>query len=170
MNWKILTATSFALLSAPVSAQILWQNVRVGMTLDQVRAAQPGATRPAEPETFDEGTACELQITGYAVQGDTYRVCFFLHENSLVQVMLTADRASRAQFDSTAVLLRGRYGAEMNPGPDPCHMIGDSATCTLDWLLPSGVNVSLLYMDIGGSHGLMNINYQVRIRRESNRL
>jgi hypothetical protein len=162
---------SVFLLAVPASAQVLWQNVSVGMTADQIRAAQPAVAVPTERSTLHSGAICELQLRGYEVQGDSFDVCFFLQDHRLIQVMMSAQRASRSAFDSFAALLRARYGREVSPNAAPCRIVSaDFTSCGIDWLLPSGVNVSLNFLAVRGTEDLLKINYQVRLRREGDRL
>lgn len=72
-------------LSSEAPAQTLWQNTAVGMTADQIRAAQPSARLPAVRGTLRGGATCELEVGGYEVSGERFDVCFFLRDGSLSQ-------------------------------------------------------------------------------------
>ncbi|HYG29977.1 MAG TPA: hypothetical protein VD887_07165 [Allosphingosinicella sp.] len=158
-------------IAAEASAQVLWQNVRYGMTPEEVQAAQPGARRPDRPPTLFRGAAvCELQIPGYEVDRLQFDVCFFIQNGRLIQVMMTATQPSEAAFRSMSELLQARYGAAMADAGEPCRRVGSLRICERDWLLENGTNVGILYIDVMGRAPVLNINYQVRLRDESRRL
>ena len=171
MRFIVYGILSAILWMTPATAQVLWQNVSVGMSADQIRSAQPSVSAPTERSTLHNGAVCELELRGYQVQGDGFDVCFFLQDHRLIQVMMSSQRPSRSAFDSFAVLLRARYGTEVSPNVDPCRIVSaDFTSCGIDWLLPSGVNVSLSFLAVRGTEDLLKINYQVRLRREGDRL
>jgi hypothetical protein len=168
---RLLLFAVVAAAAPSANAQTLWQNVTVGMSGADIQRAQPSARPPRERSTLAHGSAvCELQIQDYEVASRTFDVCFYMTGGRLVQVMLTADDPSQALFSTLADLLRARYGRELSPNSQPCRVDRLSTSCRLDWLLDSGVNVSVVFMEIGGPPGILNINYQTRIRDESERL
>lgn len=154
-----LLAVMIGFLPATTHAQVLWQNVAVGMTPDEVLKAQPTSRRAPSPEHLGNGATCDVSIPDYAIASDTYRACFFFDGGKLIQVMLTAEgEPSEAQFRSIVTLLRAKYGKELS-------LERTSLGLDADWLIASGVNISVLYY---GKYGnILNINYQVRMARDS---
>lgn len=161
---KLTLALSLVLGAAasPASSQELWQNVRVGMSAEEVSRAQPDARPPAKPDTLKGGAVCALQLAAIAIDGHDYRACFFFLDQRLVQVMLSAlGEPSEPQFRSIVTLLRSKYGPELSLERTA---LGYGA----DWMTPNGVNVSVTFMNRYGN--LLNINYQVRMASEREKL
>lgn len=98
----IVAAIAAAFVGTSASAHVLWQNVEVGMTPDEVRAAQPEARAPARVTTLASGARCELQLRAYEVGGQIFDVCFFMTDGRLSQVTMTAREASFAQLPNEA--------------------------------------------------------------------
>ena len=168
----IIAGAVAALAANSAAAQVLWQNIEAGMTAAEIRRAQPHASVvTGAKETLRGGWAsCELSVRSYEVQGHNFSVCFFMREGKLIQVMMRSGAPSIVAFRSLGDLLRAKYGQELSPAPDPCRRIGSMNMCELKWLLPSGVNVSAIYMDIGGRGPVFNINYRTAMREESSKL
>ena len=167
--FAVLVAAA-ALIAAPASAQELWQDTEVGMTPDQIRRVHPNARPPAERSTLRNGATCELEIPDYEVGGMAFRVCFYTRSSHLIQVMLSSEAPTEPQFQTMADLLRARYGREVSTDTENCRPNRSLRLCSYGWLLPSGTNVSILYMDVGGQAPLLNIVYQTRVRDGANRL
>ncbi len=146
-----------------LNAQTLWQNTTAGMTVQQVRAAQPEATTVAHPDQLYNGATCELKLKNYSVAANTYDVCFYFKDLRLIQVTLGfLGEPTRANYDDLVLLLTAKYGPPLHETPDS---IGRSAY----WILPGGANVALTYID-ERSIPLININYQLRVASESSKL
>lgn len=144
------------------SAQVLWQNLSVGMSPSQVAAAQPEAVRPSKPDTLHGGASCDLSIRSIEVGSENYNVCFFFKNQRLVQVTLNAlETAYESQFRGVVTLLRAKYGQELSLTRG---IVGFEA----DWKLPNGVNVSVVFINKYGN--LLNINYQVRMAADASKL
>jgi hypothetical protein len=140
----------------------LWQNLRVGMTPSQVQSAQPTATPPAEPSTLKGGAICLLEIRSVTVLGDNYQACFFFEDGTLAQVTLHAlGIPYESQFRGIVTVLRAKYGKELSLDS---NVMGFDA----NWMTPDGVNVSVVFWNQYGN--LLNINYQVRLKREESGL
>ena len=154
-----------ATVATQVSAEPLWQNLNSGMTLAQVKAAQPTAEPPATVSTLKGGASCDLAISDYVVQSDHFEVCFYMQSGRLDQVTMTSSNPSMPVYDTMKTLLRAKYEV---PIKDKCDT-GMMNLCEAEWL-HGGVNVSLLYMDIGHKDPLVNINYQTRVKTESGKL
>lgn len=161
--WKP-AAMAIVLASLPcgASAQVLWQNVSVGMGKDEVARAQPSAVVDPKPDHLGDGASCDLKIPSLEIASNPYKVCFFFKGSKLVQVTLNAlGEPSEAQYRSITTLLRAKYGQELSSGT---NALGFEA----NWLAPDGVNISVIFFNKYGA--LLNINYQVRIVSESGKL
>jgi hypothetical protein len=155
---------------SPLMAQALWQDARTGMTEAEIRKAFPTAETPAEIGTLADGAACKLQISNFAVDSTPFDVCFFMKSGQLSQVTLKSSSPSMASFRTMTALLRARYGAELSSENAECLPKRSLTLCKMEWLLDSGVNVNIVYLDVGGRNPLININYQTRVKAESSKL
>lgn len=156
-------------LATPAGSQVLWQNVSSGMTIAQIKAAQPSAVASDKPERLASGAQCELRISDYDISAKTYRVCFYMLGGKLSQITMSANEPSQVAFRTITDLLRAKYGTELSPKPNPCTS-GFMATCEVTWLLPTGVNVEVLFLQVGRTDPLLNVVYQTRMKSESNKL
>lgn len=153
------------LVPSPALAQVIWENVRAGMTAAQIRAAQPAARVPRERGRLhntvnDRVAICELQIRGSEVAGQMFDTCFYLYAGRLVQVMMTARNPSRALAGTLAAHLRSRYGAELEKDEDPCPPAGLLTMCEWNWRVAGGSEVNITYADVEGEAAALNINYR----------
>jgi hypothetical protein len=150
------------LVASPAVGQTLWQNVDSGMTAAQVRQAQPTAATPAKVEKLASGATCNLAIDQLSIDGAPYNVCFYFLDERLVQIMMSASGSpSRGQYMGIVSLLRAKYGAELSSEKT---VLGHET----DWLLPSNVNISVVYFSEVGP--LLNVVYQTRMADERDKL
>ncbi|MEO7411610.1 MAG: hypothetical protein ABIU10_09915 [Sphingomicrobium sp.] len=155
--------------STPVTAAQLWQQADSGMTVQQVQSAFPAASVPQKKATLGNGASCELSIDVFVVASDAYNVCFYFRSAKLTQVTLGASDPNRPQFDTVVDLLRAKYGPELGAGTGLCKL-GTLTICKADWVLKSGTNVSVIFMQVGRNSPLINVNYQTRIASEASKL
>jgi hypothetical protein len=168
---RVLAAIAAVFVPATANAIPLWQNVQSGMTVAEVRQAQPDARPSSSLDPLGNGATCDLEIPSLSVGSDSFHVCFYMLHGRLVQVTLKALSPSRAVFETTVDLLRGKYGKELAAGQPLCRTIGgDMEECTADWVLTSGANISALFMEIGGTNPLFNIVYQTRMAKDASKL
>lgn len=158
---RSLTIAIFSLVVAlsgqPAAAQTLWQNVHFGMSIGDVRAAQPTANTQAVPSKMGNGATCELKISSTDVGTDTYNVCFFFKDEKLLQVTLSAnDDPSQRQYETVIALLKSKYGNELSQRR---MALGYEA----DWLLPSGTSINVMFLDFGDSPNVLEVSYQTRL-------
>ena len=161
---RLFGAFALALgLPSAASGQVMWQNVERGMSLEQVRSAQPKAVAVDKPENLHDGATCELHLSDYQVGLSKYEVCFYFLRGRLSQVTLGhIGKPEKSNFDEVVLLLTAKYGKPISVEQD---VLGWSA----EWVLPNGVNISVLY--IGPKlTPLININFQYRIKTESDKL
>lgn len=160
---------AFSLASAALAVP-LWQNVEAGMTRSQVQKAQPSARAEAASDTLGDGARCELSIPSLTIGTDSYKVCFFIKDGKLEQVMLSALRPSEPGFQSVVALLRAKYGPEIGAGQPLCSEDSILKKCNVDWLLKSGVNVSATMLQVGANDPIFNIVYQTRMAKDTSKL
>jgi len=143
----------------------LWQNLFVGMSMDEVRSARPDTSWFELPQTLANGAKAFLVIPRFDLSGHLYTVKLFFLDNALVQVTLSAEGNSTtiAAYDLLTVL-RAKYGPELSlsePGIDDLLPM-----LKAEWLVGNGVNVCLVCFQ-----GVcLNIVYQVRMADEMTKL
>ena len=142
------------LLPAQAFAQNLWQNVSGGMSVADVRAAQPAAIPVAKSEALANGATDDLQIPELQFHGVPFLVRFFFLEGKLVQVNLTANgRAAHADYERLVGVLRTQFGSEKSGGKTA---IGQQTR----WENAEGLNVSINYLTELGYR--LHLAFQVR--------
>lgn len=159
-----------ALLVSQAHAQTLWGKSQYGMTAEQVKAVFPNAENPAKPSQLGNGAKALLSLPGVQIAGTTFRANFYFLSEKLVQVTLTSQ--DRGQFDTVLrtfetieELLRAKYGREIQREVKRGTLSQASAT----WMSGS-TNVSVLAMGVAEHDAILNINYQLRISQEAEKL
>lgn len=116
---RFFAALLCLLLSCPALATELWSGARSGMTVDEVAALFPAATRPAKPGTYANGSANELTAPGPTLSGHRFRVEFTFLHGKLTDVRLFLDE--KRTFDEIGPLVHEirqgltiKYGAPMS--------------------------------------------------------
>lgn len=114
-----LFALLFMLLSAPALATELWGGAHAGMSVEQVEAVFPEASRDVEPSTYANGSTNELTMPGPTLSGFRFRVDFTFHHGKLTDVRLRLDE--KRTFDEVGALvqeirqgLTAKYGAPIS--------------------------------------------------------
>jgi hypothetical protein len=98
-------------LSAPVSANTLWKNVRLGMTAKQVVSAQPKAEKHNDNDKLYGGVSCDYRIKEYKYAGTSFNVCFYFFENKLLQVTLKTNQPiDKLAYHRALKQMRKQYG------------------------------------------------------------
>lgn len=138
-------------LSAQAFAQTLWQNVNSGMSIDEVRTAQPSVVNVATPDKLATGATDNLQIPAYTLDGISFDVRFFFLDGKLAQVGLTATgRPSYANYDDLVQALRSQHGPETSGGKTA---IGHQTK----WQGVNGLNITIFYLS--ELNGMLRIAY-----------
>ncbi len=136
---------------------VLWQNVHYGMSLEDVRVAQPGTRPLAEESSLGDGARAELELPGHEAAGERCSVLFYFRGGALLQVVLAfGPDSSEAKAERVITALSGHYGSPVSRSdPDSEDFL---PTIETGWLLSTGVNVSLVWM----RSITLNVNYQYR--------
>jgi hypothetical protein len=160
------------LTTAPtLCAQTLCHGAAYGMTLDDVKKAVPeAAPPPTKPEHLGDGSEELLRLEGVQLVNEKFTARFFFKAKRLTQVTLslqkdhTFDDALRV-FNSLTEALRTKYGPEISR---QTHR-GMLNTAEAEWV--SGrTNVGLIAMSVGENDATLNVNYQVRLAEEADKL
>ena len=154
--------------------QSLWQNTTYGMSVEQVSHLIPGCITPAEEdqETLAGGARELLRLPDVTIVGKEFHARFFFADGRLVQVMLHHQENRgfpyvRITFDSVTEVLRAKYGPELTRKLNIGGIVNESASAS--WL-SDRTNISVLAWGAKDSPAGLNINYQVRIAKEADKL
>jgi hypothetical protein len=170
-NFFCTVAIIAALLCSPVvGAQTLWTKAEYGMTESQVKAAFPEVIAASKPDHLYGGAVGSLIIPGIQVAESPFRANFFFVSGKLVQVTLSLE--DKAGFDTVLStfgaieeILRAKYGSEIRREIKR----GTLNTAEATWL--SGpTNINLYASGVASNKASLNINYQVRISKEAEKL
>lgn len=160
------------LITAPtLCAQTLWHGTAYGMSVDDVEKVVPkAAPPPANPGHLGDGSEELLCLEGIELVNEKFTAKFFFKAKKLTQVTLslqeghTFDEALRV-FNRLTEALRTKYGPELSR---ETHR-GMLNTAEAEWV--SGrTNVNLTAMSVGGNDAILNVNYQVRLAKEADKL
>lgn len=151
--------------------QTLWQGSEYGMSPEQVTALFAKAQPPSNNPSHLQGGAVELlRIDQITLVNKEFIGRFFFKDNKLVQVMLSiGDKpsftTSLITFDALTDALRAKYGPELSRKISR----GTLNIANADWI--SGrTNISLFAMSVGTNEASLNLNYQVRLAAEADKL
>ena len=129
----------------------LWDNARVGMTPDQLRAAMPGVRPVADGESLLDNAKELFILPGVRLPtGLTATMAFYFREDDLNEVKLEANvpaGQTATNVRSAEVLadaLKQTYGKPITCGPRQSLLAFEC-----DWIV-NGLSVSITYMDIAG--------------------
>ena len=167
---RTLLLTTTFVLASPAHAQTLWTKAEYGMTEEQVKSTFPDAITAAKPDHLHGGAVGALMLPGIEVAGRSFHATFYFVSNKLTQVTLSLD--DRAMFDTVLItykgveeILRAKYGPEIQQQISR----GTLNVAEASWL--SGkTNINLFASGVSGSKALLNINYQVRLAKEAEKL
>ena len=155
---------------APVNAQSLWGGTEYGMSLEQVRTAIPNATPPSQADHLADGSQELLRLENVEIVRTTFSAKFFFKTGKLSQVTLTWKKgqtfwSAMLVYKELMEALRAKYGAEITR--DVQRGVLNMATAT--WL--SGrTNINLFAASVGEDDAVLNVNYQVRVARDADKL
>jgi hypothetical protein len=164
---RITLALILLALATPAFATQLWQDAKVGMSVDAIRGLYPEAEPGEYPKRGVHGTP-KLIIKGYEVNNRDFNVEFFFENGGLNEVILRLQKASLSSREMPKIyedLLRSRYGEPLSyyTESEPLPLI--KATWT------DGERDILLYWArVRQTDINMHIVYSTRIRDEGNKL
>ena len=158
-------------LSFNASAQTLWQKASFGMTVAQVTFAFPKATSVRDGDALNTGAKELLRESGVVLGGSEFEAQFFFNNQKLEQVTLKATEPRQFElmistFEQMRTLLRARYGRELSSSIKSEPLLSKAEA---DWVVGK-TNVSLFLLGIGQNPAVLNINYQVRMAKDAERL
>ena len=152
-------------------AQQLWSHSKAGMSVDEVKAKFPEAAIPKKSNNLANGAIEKLQIENLVIDGNPFRVRFYFLDEKLIQVTLSfaekkSFNLSMLRYRNISTILRSKYG----------HEIGKRSKRGLlnmeerQWRTTGGTNISNLMISVGNGEAVWNINQQIRMLTEAEKL
>ena len=131
---------------------VLWQDVRYGMALSEIRELHPVSVSTTEGHALGDGTTAPLEIPLFRLADRDFRVLFYCRGGRVTQITIaTLGEPSMDEFRKLTGALRLRYGAEVEMSEDP-HGFSHA-----EWLSAEGSNISLV---CSPAIGCLNIVFQ----------
>jgi hypothetical protein len=141
------------------------------MSVEQVKATVPGVAVPEKPDFLNSGAEELLRLENIEIVNKTFSAKFYFISEKLTQVTLTLER--RLTFDSTMLVfesltdaLRVKYGQEISRDIKRSTIINIARA---NWLA-GRTNISVFAMGVKSSDATLNVNYQVRLARDADKL
>ncbi len=155
---------------APTHAQVLWGGTEYGMSLAQVKAIVPTATRPEKATELGTGAVEQLRLDDVEIANENFTASFYFISDKLTQVMLSLGKGRTFHhallvYKSLSDALRAKYGREI--ANDIKRGLLNQASAT--WIV-GRTNIDLLALSVGENDAVLNINYQVRVARDAEKL
>lgn len=151
-------------------AQSLWGGTEYGMSLGQVMAIVPSAIHPNKSGRLADGAQELLQLRDVEIANEKFTTSFFFASNKLTQVTISLNgghtfHQALLVFNSLTEALRAKYGREISNDIKRGTLNQASAT----WIAGQ-TNITLLAFSVGEEDAILNINYQVRVARDAEKL
>jgi hypothetical protein len=150
-------------------AQVLWQQSRAGMTVDEVLKAVPGTQRqaPNSGDNLADGAVDLVTASDQRISDKVFHPKFYFLNGRLEQVTLTLQGVNkssdaRSSFEDVYIALRQKYGPEV--------VLKDTAIGKEAEWLRAGTNIVLFLIAITEDDPVLNINYQVRVAADASHL
>ena len=145
------------------------------MSVEELMAAVPDA-HPVKSESrikTPAGWADELmQVDGIGLVNAKFHARLYFLAGHLQQVTLTPDGltgyAADLTYQQLITALRSKYGAEASSKSDPSQIMTMKSA---DWIHDrTNISLILIYSGINDPHPVLNVNYQVRIAQDADKL
>ncbi len=154
-------------------AQVLWRDVRHGMTVDEVIAAVPGTVALEGGDTLGpDNPATELlRFHKFTLADKEFQTAFFFSDKTrgLVQVTLLPENdlpfgELKVVADSLVAEFRAKYGKELSfEDVSPSQPVPQLEAT---WVA-GDVGITIVAFDVGGTAGVLNVNYRAAETAES---
>jgi len=167
---RLLAATSLFAIHALACGQSLWGGAKYGMTVEQVKLAIPNVTTPSNPSRLGDGAQELLRLENVEIVNKRFTASLYFIAGKVTQVTLTLEKgesfnSAMRVFDSLTEALRAKYGREINRSIK--HGLLNRADAT--WMA-GRTNINVFAMSVGGNDAILNINYQVRLASDADKL
>jgi hypothetical protein len=164
---------AFALLSGltGAKAQVLWNKTNFGMTANDVKGVVPYAVPCSEAgNRLANGAVALLCKPNVLINHELFKAQFYFNGRGLIQVTLSLEGKHdfhnvRLIFDGIADALRSKYGRELSLK----YQSGLLNEAIGEWV--SGrTNINLLGFSVANAPATLNVNYQVRLAEDADKL
>lgn len=167
---RFLIAMALLAVHTLASAQSLWGGAEYGMTVEQVKSFIPKAITPSIPSRLSDGAQGLLQLENVEIVNKKFTSSFYFIAGNLTQVTLSLEKghtfdSAMLVFDSLSEALRAKYGREISR--DIKRGMLNQARAT--WMM-GRTNINVLAISVGENDATLNINYQVRVARDADKL
>jgi hypothetical protein len=140
------------------------------MSLDQVKSMVPNAAAPIKPSRLADGAEELLRLQEVEIVNKKFAASFYFIGGKLTQVTLSLEKghsfdSAMLVFNSLTEALRAKYGQEISRDIKRGGLNKASAT----WMAQR-TNVNVFAMSVGENDTFLNINYQVRVARNADKL
>jgi len=166
---------AICLIAVSAQAQTLWGPTSYGMSPTEVLRVVQGAHPVENGSTLGGKHKAKelLRIDDYEVVNESFKVRFYFSQNRLVQVTLSLNEERRFDlalivFDELCDALRTKYGKEISKRVIH-HSLISATDAEAKWI-NGQTNIDLLVSGIGNTPAVFNLNYQVRLSKEANKL
>jgi hypothetical protein len=167
---RLLVVFTLLVVSPCSMAQSLWGRTEYGMSLEQVKAAVPSAKPPEKPGDLRSGAQEQLRLGNVEIVNKKFAASFYFLGGKLTQVTLSLPKSQTFDqallvFDRLTDALRTKYGQEISREIKRGPLNKAQAT----WLA-GRTNITVIALSVGKGDALLNINYQVRVARDADKL
>jgi hypothetical protein len=157
------------MVSTAAGAQSLWGGTEYGMSIDEVKLAVPNAIAPSKGSRLGNGAQELLRLENVEIVNKRFAASFFFLWGKLNQVTLSLQsptfHGATLTFNSLSEALRAKYGQEISRESDRGLLNKVSAT----WMA-GRTNINVIAIAVGDNDATLNINYQVRVARDADKL
>lgn len=172
---KVILRLLFVLILAAAAtdafaqAPMLWHGARYGMSPKEVKAVIPQASPPAKPSHLAGGAVELLHLDGIEIARSQFSASFYFADNKLSQVTLTVPKKNFDEallvFNDVTDALRAKYGKEIT------HTVQRGVLNRAEAIWMNGrTNIDLFLMSVREHTAFLNINYQVRLAKDADKL
>jgi hypothetical protein len=152
-------------------AQALWDGTYYGMSKQEVLKTVPGARIIYDGDCLAGGAKELIRAENIKIVNELFNAKFYFINNKLEQVTLTLRNKAPFYkviiiFDSLTEALRSKYGAELDKKIDNTSILKQARAT---WMAGK-TNINMLAMTVGDHPAILNINYQIRVSKEAEKL
>lgn len=167
---RLFITIALLVISAFASAQSLWGPAEYGMSAEQVKSVVPNVRTPKNPGRLGDGARELLRLENVEIVNKRFVASFYFIAGKLTQVTLSLEKghtfhSAMLVFDSLTEALRAKYGREISL--EIKHALLSRADAT--WIA-GRTNINIFAIGVGENDATLNINYQVRVARDADKL
>ena len=171
--WISLLAIAVCFISVSAQAQTLWGSTSYGMSPAEVLKVVQGVHSVKNGSTLGtEQKAKELlRVDDYQVVNESFKIRFYFTKEKLVQVTLNLNKERNFDqtlfvFERLSDVLRAKYGKEISRKVDYSVFLNNAYA---NWV-SDRTNINLLVTTVGDNPATLNLNYQIRLMKDADKL